>query len=72
MIQSRFYRVNGTKWEARFFHKGEMFPDTDTKVPRQGVWARAVSDGWDRACFAGNSWRSVTMDTDLSVFPERK
>lgn len=72
MIQSRFYRVNGTKWEARFFQKGDAFPDTDIKVVKQGVWARPVSGGWDTACFVGHSWRFVTMDVDLSVLPERK
>ncbi len=72
MIQNRFYRVNGTKWEARFFQKGELFPETDTKVPKQGVWAKPISEEWASARFVGHSWRFVTMDVHLSVLPERK
>ncbi len=71
MIASRFYSVKGNKWEARFFHKGDIFPDGDVKVPRQGVWARPVDFGWEFASFVGESWRSVQMETDLLYFPER-
>ncbi|GEM_PF-1100838 len=72
MIASRFYSANGVKWEARFFHKGDTFPEGDVKVPRQGVWARPVDFGWEFASFVGESWRFVHMDTDLLHFPERK
>ena len=27
MIASRFYSANGVKWEARFFNKGDTFPE---------------------------------------------
>ena len=70
MISSRFYRVNGEKWEARFFTKGEIFPETDdVKVPRQGVWARPVVSGWERSSFVGVSWQYVRMDPDVLYMP---
>lgn len=72
MIQNRFYRVNGAKWEARFFRKGEVFPDTEMEAPKQGVWARQASHGWDSAYFVGASWRSVNMDLDVRFLPEPK
>jgi len=72
LIQSRFYRVSGNKWEARFFTKGETFPETDLKAPRQGVWARPVSRGWADARFVGSSWGSIRLDPDLFYFPEKK
>ena len=72
MIESRFYRIKGIKWEARFFAKDELFPETTTKVARQGVWARPASSGWEKALFAGNSWRFVNMDLDVSFLPELK
>ena len=72
MIASRFYNAKGVKWEARFFHKGDIFPEGDLKVPRQGVWARPVDFGWEFATFVGESWRLVQMETDLLHFPERK
>jgi hypothetical protein len=70
VIQSRYYKVNGAKWEARFFHKGQSFPETGIGVPRQGVWARPVSSGWEESCFVGESWRFVQMDPDLLYFPD--
>jgi len=72
MIESRFYRIKGVKWEARFFSKNELFPDTTIEVPKQGIWARPESTGWERACFLGNSWRFINMDLDVSFLPERK
>jgi len=70
VIQSRFYSVNGTKWEARFFNKGEVFPESDRNVSRQGVWARPVSGEWERAIFVGSSWMSVRMTPDVLYFPD--
>ncbi len=72
MIASRYYTVDGIKWEARFFRKGDVFPEGNLKVSRQGVWARPVEFGWEFACFAGESWRFVRMDADLLYFPEHK
>jgi len=66
VVESRFYNVKGVRWEARFFLKGELFPDsTCLKVPRQGVWARPMNYGWDRSLFVGESWRFVDMDLDV-------
>jgi len=66
MIESRFYSVHGTKWEARFFHKGETFPETDVKVPGQGVWARRPDlTGWEHSVFVASSWRLVKMTPDV-------
>jgi len=72
VIESRYFRANGIKWEARFFRKGEMFPEADAQAPRQGVWARPVDFGWEFANFVGESWRFVRMDPDLLHIPERK
>lgn len=72
MIQSRYYNVNGHRWEARFFRKGQPLPDSDAVVPRQGVWAKPVSSGWDDARFIGESWRYVQMQPDLLQFPKRR
>ncbi|MBI4964344.1 MAG: hypothetical protein HY913_13790 [Desulfomonile tiedjei] len=72
MIQSRFYNVRGARWEARFFAKGETFPESDAKAVRQGIWARPVSSRWDQALFVGHSWASVQLDLDLLYFPEAK
>lgn len=73
MISSRYYNVNGEKWEARFFRKGDHFPDTlDRIVPKQGVWARPVDFGWDHSVFVGHSWKHVNMDVDLLHFPSRR
>lgn len=72
MIQSRYYSVNGHRWEARFFRKGEILPETGFEVPRQGVWAKPVSSGWDNARFVGSSWRFVQMEPDLLHLPERR
>jgi hypothetical protein len=64
--------VRGAKWEARFFTKGEIFPDTDLKAPKQGVWARPITQVWDEAYFLGSSWGSVQLDPDLLHLPENK
>jgi hypothetical protein len=72
VIASRYYNAKGVKWEARFFHKGDVFPDGNLHVPRQGVWARPVDYGWESAIFVGYSWQVVHMDTDLLHLPERK
>ena len=72
MLQSRYYNVGGRKWEARFFRKGEFFPDTlHREVPKQGVWARPESVGWERAVFLGISWRFVTMESAVEYLSER-
>ncbi len=72
MIQSRFYNIGGVRWEARFFQKGEVFPETDRKVPKQGIWARPAGSGWDQPRFVGSSWRFVRLDPDVFYLPERK
>lgn len=72
LIQSRFYNVRGTKWEARFFAKGETFPESDLKAPKQGVWARPITHGWYEAYFLGPSWGSVQLNPDLLRLPEKK
>jgi hypothetical protein len=73
VISNRFYTVNGEKWEARFFTKGEIFPHTDgMKVARQGVWARPVDSGWERGLFVGISWQEVSMDPDVLYMPTHK
>jgi hypothetical protein len=72
MIQSRYYKVNGRRLEARFFRKNEVFPGTtDLLVPRQGVWARDVREAWNAARFIADSWRFVEMDLDVLFLPER-
>jgi len=71
MISTQYYTVKGEKWEARFFQKGEIFPETDkVKVPRQGVWARAVHSGWERSVFVGESWKHVSMEVDVLYMPK--
>jgi hypothetical protein len=72
MIESRYYTINGIKWEARFFQKGNAFPDTTAVVSRQGVWARPVGSGWEQARFIGSSWKFVRLDSDVFYLPERK
>lgn len=72
LIHSRFYNVKGEKWEARFFQKGEPFPETGLAAPRQGVWARPVSSGWESPVFVGGTWRFVTMDPDVLYLPQKK
>ena len=72
MIQSRFYNVNGVRLEARFFTKGELFPDMDVQVPKQGIWARPVDYGWECAAFVGSSWRFIRFDSDVLYLPDRK
>ena len=72
MIQSRYYNVNGAKLEARFFHKGEAFPDSSVTVERQGVWAKRAANGWDRAVFVADSWRFVEYELHVTAFPERR
>lgn len=72
MIDRRYYRIGGQKWEARFFQKGERFPDTTIDVSRQGVWACPELQGWDQARFLGNSWRFVNLDIDVSYLPENR
>jgi hypothetical protein len=72
VIQSRFYNVRGVKWEACFFSKGAVFPDTDVLVPRQGVWARPAQYSWDSACYVADSWRFVRMEHDVLYMPETK
>jgi len=72
LIQSRFYNLNGERWEARFFRKGELFPDTQgLEVSRQGVWARSEEAGWESAVFVGTSWRFVNMDLAVQYLPDR-
>jgi hypothetical protein len=66
VIQSRFYNVQGTKWEARFFSKGETFPETDLRVSRQGIWARRTdSTGWENSVFVASSWSLIQMTPDI-------
>jgi hypothetical protein len=71
MVETRFYNVNGVKWEARFFRKAEVLPDTDFVVPKQGVWARPAGCGWDEPRFLGVSWRLVSLDADVLFLPDR-
>ncbi len=71
VIQSRYYNVNRHRWEARFFRKGELLPETDLEVPSQGVWAKPASSGWEDALFVGVSWRHVQLEPDLLHLPER-
>ena len=65
--------MQGARWEARFFNKGETFPETDMSVPRQGVWARQPdSTGWERSVFVASAWRLVQMTPDvLYLFRDR-
>lgn len=71
MIQNRFYTAGGKKWEARFFHKGDIFPDTaGREVPRQGVWARPVDVGWEESVLVGTSWRFVNMDVAVDYLSD--
>lgn len=72
MIVSRFYKINGVRWEARFFGKGDLFPETARKVPRQGVWGRPNGCDWHEARFLGTSWRFVDLEPDLLFLPEEK
>ncbi|MEW6113486.1 MAG: hypothetical protein AB1664_15245 [Thermodesulfobacteriota bacterium] len=72
MVTSRYYNVNGIRWEARFFRKGDPFPDTMVSALRQGVWARPASSSWNQAVFLGPSWNAVQLDTDVLYLPERK
>jgi hypothetical protein len=72
VIESRYYKVNGIRVEARFFRKGEMFPATDLSVPKQGIWLRRAHDTWDCPVFGGASWRFVNLDADVLYFPEKK
>ncbi|MBM4326531.1 MAG: hypothetical protein FJ118_05125 [Deltaproteobacteria bacterium] len=72
MLTNRYYNVKGTRWEARFFRKGEPFPDMAHPAPRQGVWARPASSGWDQALFLAPSWNAVQLDPDVLYLPERK
>ncbi len=69
MIQNRFYNLNGVRWEARFFRKGDPFPDTVTSASRQGVWMRPVCAGWDRWIFAAESWKHVELEPDVIHIP---
>lgn len=71
LIQSRYYNVNGGKWEARFFQKGAEFPDTSVSVERQGVWAKPAGSGWDRAVFVAASWRFVELELHVTCMPDR-
>jgi hypothetical protein len=57
--------------EARFFNKGELFPDMDLQVPKQGIWARPVGYGWEYASYLGNSWRFIRLDSDVLYLPDR-
>ncbi|MEW6347434.1 MAG: hypothetical protein AB1646_00100 [Thermodesulfobacteriota bacterium] len=70
MIQSRFYNVNGAKWEARFFRKGETFPDSPALSSRQGVWIRPVGAGWEGWIFVAESWKYVEMEPDVAYLPD--
>jgi hypothetical protein len=72
VIQSRFYNVNGIRLEARFFNKGELYPETDTQVPKQGIWGRSSGSDWDSAVFLGGSWRFIRLDSDVLHLPDRK
>ncbi|HMK36563.1 MAG TPA: hypothetical protein VK463_15930 [Desulfomonilaceae bacterium] len=72
MIDNRFYNINGIKWEARFFGKGEIFPETEVRAPKQGIWARPVDFDWESAVFLGGSWRFIRLDSDVVYLPERK
>ena len=70
-VHNRYYSVNGVKWEARFFHKGDSFPDAmNLQVPRQGVWARPDGRGWENAVFVGTSWQFVNMDLAVQYLPQ--
>jgi hypothetical protein len=64
-MRSRFYRVSGARLEARFFQKGEVFPESERVVSRQGVWVRRRGDEWACARYAGASWRFVEMNPDV-------
>ncbi len=70
-MTSRYYTVKGRPWEARFLRKGELFPDTETTAPRQGVWARPVPEGWDGAVFLGDSWRFVDLEPAVRYLSDR-
>jgi hypothetical protein len=70
LVDKRYYKINGRKWEARFFTKGETFPETRISATRQGVWGKPVSATWEEALFMGYSWRFVNLDPDLLFFPE--
>jgi len=50
-----------------------VFPDTEeVTVPKQGVWARNMSLGWDRSVFVGESWRHVNMEAAVLYLPDRQ
>jgi hypothetical protein len=72
LADSRYYNINGRKWEARFFTKGETFPETQISVPRQGVWGRPLDATWEESHFLGYAWRLVDLNPDLLFFPESK
>lgn len=73
VISCRYYNVQGEKWEACFFRKGDVFPDTEeVTVPKQGVWARNMSLGWEHSCFFGESWRHVSMEAAVLYLPDRQ
>lgn len=71
-VHSRYYKVDGETWEARFFHKWDRFPESDFVAPRQGVWAKPKSAHWDEAVYVAECWRFVDMDPDVLYLPERK
>ncbi len=70
MIQNRFYTIRGSKWEARFFAKGEPFPDTDMSAPRQGVWGKPIAEDWSTPRFLGHSWKNLDFDTAVRYLPD--
>jgi hypothetical protein len=61
--------MNGAKLEARFFHKGEPFPNSRLFAPKQGVWARPVPLDWDKAFFLAVSWRFVELEPAIKYLP---
>ncbi|MFH0824737.1 MAG: hypothetical protein V2B18_18445 [Pseudomonadota bacterium] len=65
MIETRYYHVHGSRWEARFFRKGESFPDCQCAATRQGVWGKPVRRGWESARFLADSWRMVEFEPDI-------
>jgi hypothetical protein len=72
MGESRFFRVGECRYEARFFVKGDTFPDTELSVSRQGVWARPADAGWEQATFVATSWRHVSWDSDVRYLPTKR
>ncbi len=71
MIQSRFYTVSGMKFEARFFTKGEVFPETNQVVPKQGIWGCFSDADWTEALYLGTSWRFINLDVAVNYMPDR-